>query len=75
MPKKQYLCVARMAQLVVRHTYNTTVNEFETAGPRHNALVSSFIDFFNFDNITIVLILCRHSYQLTVKIQTVISSL
>jgi hypothetical protein len=53
MPKKQYLCVARMVELVVRHTYNTIVNEFETAGPVHNALVMSFIDLFYFDNVTI----------------------
>jgi hypothetical protein len=76
MPKKLNLCVDRIAQLVVRHTYNTIVNEFETAGPGQNALILSFIDFiFYFDNITIVLVLCCHSYQLTVKVQTVISSL
>jgi hypothetical protein len=75
MPKKQNLFVARMAQLVERNTYNTTVNGLKLGGAGHNALVSSFIDFFNFHNVTIVLILCRHGYQLIVKIQSVISSL
>jgi hypothetical protein len=33
------LLVAGMAELVVRHTLNTIVNKFETAGPRHNAVI------------------------------------
>jgi hypothetical protein len=46
MSKKQDLFIAGMAQLVVRHTFNSRVNEFESADPSgHNALVSSFIDF------------------------------
>jgi hypothetical protein len=46
MLKKQFLLIAAMAQLVVRHTFKTIVHEFETAGRRSNALVSTFIDFF-----------------------------
>jgi hypothetical protein len=42
MPKNQNVFVAWMVQLVVRHTFNSTVNEFETAGRDHNAIIESF---------------------------------
>jgi hypothetical protein len=46
MSKKQNLFIAWMAQLVERHTFNSKVNQFETADRRHNAIISLFIDFF-----------------------------